>query len=67
LYTDGLIDAINAENQEFGIHRVLEVVNQSWRESAQTMLQVMDLTVQAHVGAMEAFDDLTMVVIKRTE
>jgi len=30
------------------------------------MLQVMDLTVQAHVGAMEAFDDLTMVVIKRT-
>ena len=65
LYTDGLIDAINAENQEFGIHRVLEVVNQSWRESAQTMLQVMDLTVQAHVGAMEAFDDLTMVVIKR--
>jgi GAF domain-containing protein len=65
LYTDGLIDAINAEKNEFGLRRVLEVVNQTRRESAQTMLQVMDLTVQAHVGAMEAFDDLTMVVIRR--
>lgn len=67
LYTDGLIDAINAEKKEFGLHRVIEVVNQTRRESAQTMLQVMDLSVQAHVGAMEAFDDLTMVVIRRAE
>ncbi|MBI3241232.1 MAG: GAF domain-containing protein [Chloroflexi bacterium] len=67
LYTDGLPDAINAAQEEFGLSRVIDVVNQTCHESAQTMLQVMDLTVQAHVGAMEAFDDLTMVVIRRAE
>ncbi len=65
LYTDGLPDAINSANEEFGMNRVIDVVNQTCHESAQTMLQVMDLTVQAHVGAREAFDDLTMVVIRR--
>ena len=34
--------------------------------SAAAILETMAATVQAHVGAAESFDDMTMVVLKRT-
>ena len=65
LYTDGLTDAVNQDVQEFGMKRVLEVMQQVHAGSAQEILSCLTEAVQTHVGAMEAFDDMTMVVIKR--
>ena len=67
LYTDGLTDAVNAAAEEFGMERVCEVLRQAQPDPAQAILEMMEASVGAHVGAVEAFDDLTMVVLKRTE
>jgi serine phosphatase RsbU (regulator of sigma subunit)/putative methionine-R-sulfoxide reductase with GAF domain len=65
LYTDGLTDAVNQDVQDFGLERVCEVLRQAHQESAQKIVERLTEAVQAHVGAMEAFDDMTMVVMKR--
>lgn len=65
LYTDGLTDAIDAERQEFGLGRVKEIMDQTRHQPAQIIMAVTEAAVQAHVGAGEAFDDMTMVALKR--
>jgi GAF domain-containing protein len=65
LYTDGLTDAVNFEKEEFGLNRVKEVMVQARAESAANILEMLAASVKAHTGGMEAFDDLTMVALKR--
>ena len=65
LYTDGLTDAINVESEEFGLNRVREIVAGARHQSAADILDTLAASVKSHAGAMEAFDDLTMVAIKR--
>ena len=67
LYTDGLTEAVNAQNEEFGLARVLAGANEQRGASAQTILDGMSAAVDAHASGVEVFDDLTMVVIKRVE
>lgn len=65
LYTDGLTDAIDSDRQEFGLGRVKEIMDQTRHQPAQIIMSVTEAAVQAHVGAGEAFDDMTMVALKR--
>ncbi|MBI5828165.1 MAG: PP2C family protein-serine/threonine phosphatase, partial [Chloroflexi bacterium] len=65
LYTDGVPDAINADDEDFGMDRTSEVVRHMRPESAQHIVDAIARSVQTHVGQREAFDDLTMVVLKR--
>lgn len=60
MFTDGLTDAINAQNQEFGLAR-------SHALPAQAMAQAVVAEVETHVHGIDAFDDMTLVVIKRSE
>ncbi len=66
LYTDGLTDAVNAGEEEFGMHRVCEVLRDAHHRAASEIVDALEASVRAHVGAVEAFDDLTMVVVKRS-
>jgi serine phosphatase RsbU (regulator of sigma subunit) len=64
-YTDGLTEAVNMVNEEFGVERVEQVI-ETWR--AGTATEIMDAVssaVLAHVGVAETFDDMTMVAVKR--
>ncbi len=65
LYTDGVPDAINTTNHEFGIDRVKEVLGDSYTKGASEIMDEVVNAVHAHVGMAEAFDDMTMVVLKR--
>ncbi len=65
LYTDGLTDAVSAREEEFGLSRVCEVLRQAHRHPAPLILEALEAEVRAHTGAVEAFDDMTMVVLKR--
>jgi GAF domain-containing protein len=65
LYTDGLTDAVNAGEDEFGLDRVCEVLRQSHPRTASDIVGALEASVRAHAGPVEAFDDLTMVVVKR--
>ena len=65
LYTDGLTEAIDLRQQEFGLERVLAVARANYQSTARDLLQALTEAVDAHVGEAEVFDDMTIVVIKR--
>lgn len=67
LYTDGLTDAINAEREDFGLARVKAVLAAARGLPAASIVDTLAQTVDYHVGDVEAFDDMTMVVLKRAE
>jgi sigma-B regulation protein RsbU (phosphoserine phosphatase) len=66
LYTDGLTEAINTQQEEFGLLRVLDVARANHQETARGLLQALTAAVDVHVGDAEVFDDMTIVVIKRS-
>jgi GAF domain-containing protein len=66
IYSDGLTDAINSADEEFGLERVQAVLHAARHRSASEALGEIERAVEAHVGGVEAFDDMTMVVIKKT-
>ena len=65
LYTDGLTDAINAQNEDFGLQRVTNIAAKVHTQPAANIQSAIVAAVATHVGGTEAFDDITMVVVKR--
>ena len=65
LYTDGVTDAMDANEKHFGIARLREVVQGLCGAPAQTILQSVLNAVAQFTGAADPFDDITLVVIKR--
>jgi phosphoserine phosphatase RsbU/P len=64
-YTDGLTEAVNMVNEEFGVERVEQVVETQLAGTATEIIDAVASAVLAHVGVAETFDDMTMVVMKR--
>ena len=64
VYTDGLSEAQNAENENFGRERILQALNTAMDELPEGILQTVDKAVAAYVGEAEQFDDLTMLCIE---
>ena len=64
VYTDGLSEAQNAENENFGRERILQALNTAMDELPERILQTVDEAVAAYVGDAEQFDDLTMLCIE---
>lgn len=64
LYTDGINEAMNAEDEEFGMEKVRGLTQEGGDADA-----VKDRIVEAvreHIGAAPPFDDMCLVVIERT-
>lgn len=64
MFTDGIIEARNEEEEEFGHARVKEVVRQYWELDAQDIVDRMFDSVLEHSGSKDQHDDLTLVVLK---
>ena len=63
LYTDGLTEAENAQQQLFGEQRVTDVIS-LFEGSPQELIETMTDAVHQFVGDTEQSDDLTMLAIK---
>lgn len=61
LYTDGVPEATNANNELFGTDRMLEVLNKDPEIQPAQMLGEMRKAVDEFVGEAPQFDDLTML------
>ncbi|MBR3244560.1 MAG: PP2C family protein-serine/threonine phosphatase [Parasporobacterium sp.] len=61
VYTDGVPEATNANNELFGIERTVSALNEAKEKSPQQILEAVDLAVGQFVGDAEQFDDLTML------
>ncbi len=66
LYTDGVPEATNAENQLFGTDRMVEALNENPQASPQEILKNIRKSVDGFVGSAEQFDDLTMLCMEYT-
>ena len=64
LYTDGVAEATNANQELFGMERMLSALNEAPDASPEELLQNMSNAVNAFVGDAPQFDDLTMLAVK---
>ncbi len=66
LYTDGITEAMNADEEEFGLERTLAVITAHADQSAADIQQALLDAVNAHASGHTQSDDITLMVIKRT-
>ncbi len=62
--TDGVMDAISAEEYPFGIEQTIDYVGAHRHESSQKIIEGLYKAVRAHEGHLPQLDDITAVIIK---
>lgn len=64
VYTDGLPEACNPSNEQFGLNRILDVLNSEPDAEVEDLFVNMGVAVAEFVQDAPQFDDLTMLAIK---
>jgi sigma-B regulation protein RsbU (phosphoserine phosphatase) len=65
LYTDGLVEAMNGDEEEFEKERLTEVLKINKKNSSKEILKLIISAVKKFAGATDFEDDFTVMVIKR--
>ena len=63
LYTDGIVEAMNDQEELFGFERLQKLVQSSHASDAESLLKEILDTVNEFAGQAEQHDDLTAIVI----
>lgn len=66
LYTDGITEADNSANEQYGLERLCEVVRKHWKDSAEAIKDAVVSDVKRYIGDQIRYDDITLVVAKQT-
>ncbi len=66
VYSDGIPDATNGTNDQFGEDRLGALITEHCAGSAHDLVNHIMKAVSEHAGGAPQFDDLTLVVVKRT-
>ena len=64
IYTDGLNEAENAQQEQFGDSRLLDILRNTHFDTAQHVIDVLKVEVEAHRAGAEPNDDLTMMCLR---
>ena len=64
LFTDGLNESINKEQEEFSYSRIEQTLEDNKSASLDNVINAMNTSLEAFVGSEEQFDDVTMLVVK---
>ena len=64
VYTDGVPEATNAEQEQFGTDRMLDALDKNPDARPEEVLHQVRATVDEFVGDAEQFDDLTMLCLE---
>lgn len=64
MFTDGVSEAMDETEVEFGEERLIEVVQENGNIAAKRMSSLILERVQEHVGSAPAHDDLTLIVAR---
>lgn len=65
LYTDGVIEAENPSQEQFGSERLCRSLQAHHQESAQQIKDAILADVHRFINGHEVYDDITLVVLKR--
>lgn len=66
LYTDGVTEALNSEEDEFGLERMIESVRASAPDGVRAIVQRVNEDVRAFAGAHPQYDDITLIALRKT-
>ncbi|MCB8968427.1 MAG: SpoIIE family protein phosphatase, partial [Ardenticatenaceae bacterium] len=66
-YTDGVTEAMNEDFDEFGLERVRLAAIGARHRDATGVVAAITQSIQLHAGDTPQFDDITLVVLKRTD
>ena len=64
LYTDGVTEAMNADNEEFGLERMVDALNLEREAPVAKLVDNVRGAVGAFVGDAQQADDITMMVLR---
>jgi serine phosphatase RsbU (regulator of sigma subunit) len=65
LYTDGLTEAMNASNEQFGTERLIQLTLAYSADGPQALLAAINRAVNEFTNAAPQADDITLLAIKR--
>ncbi len=63
LYTDGVPEATNGDNEMFGMDRTVDTLRKEENETPKAILQAVNDSVNEFIGDTLQFDDLTMLCV----
>ena len=63
-YTDGVPEATNEKDEEFGMERLQKVLNESKDDSIRLLCRKVRMAVKEFSGNAPQFDDITMLAFK---
>ena len=63
VYTDGLNEAENAANEQFGEQRLIDILRVTAYESSSQVIRRMEREVERHRSGAAPNDDLTMMCL----
>ena len=63
-YTDGIVEAMNGENELFGFERLQGVIQETASLPAEEVLKLIMNKVKAFVGTAAQHDDITVIVVR---
>ena len=64
IYTDGLNEAENMENDQFGDDHLLDILRNTHFDSARQVIETLAAEVEHHRGGADPNDDLTMMCLR---
>jgi serine phosphatase RsbU (regulator of sigma subunit) len=67
IYSDGITESVNEKDEEFGEERLIEVVKRNSARSASGIRDRIDESLSRFVGTTAPVDDMTLMIIKRTD
>ena len=66
LYTDGVIDALNANTEDFGMDNLESVILEAREEPAAEIASRMERQLREFIGNQPLFDDSTFVILRHS-
>lgn len=65
LYTDGITEAMNAQNEQYGLEQLYQCLRDHRNCSAAELRQAIIADLRQHIGEQKVFDDITLLVMRR--
>lgn len=63
VYTDGITEALNKDNEEWGLERLIETIAKEAPNGVEPLTAAIRQRIALHVGAQSQYDDMTLLAL----
>jgi sigma-B regulation protein RsbU (phosphoserine phosphatase) len=65
IFSDGITEAMNINEDEFGDEKLIRLIKENLNESAEKIIEIVFQEVKNFTGNIPQSDDMTLVILKR--